>query len=155
MAQKVHQLTQEWYDKLLQELKDLQENQLPATLERLKEAISQWDISENSEYDSAMAEKDLIQSRISEIELMLTNIEIIRRTKKWGEVSFGSEVTFIDDKKREHTIVIKGPGELDVLQWFISFDSPIWVALQGKKKWDTATIKAPSRRYDVKITKVK
>jgi len=152
---KVHHLTKEWYDKLLEELHDLKKTQLPATLERLKEAISQWDISENAEYDTSMAEKELIEGRISEIELMVENVEIIEHTKKGGEIVYGSEVTFLDDKKREYTMTIVGGGEVNVLENTISFDSPLWWALKGKKKWDKATIKAPSRKYEVTIKNVK
>lgn len=148
-------LTKEWYDKLLLELNNLKETKLPETLERLKEAISQWDISENAEYDTAMSEKELIEGRIKEIEAMLVDVEIIKHKKAWWEIRYGSIVTFQDDKKREHTYTIVGTGEVNVLEWTMSLESPIGSALNGKKKWDTVTVKAPSRRYDIKITKVK
>ncbi len=148
-------LTQEGYDKLLQEQKDLRENQLPTTLDRLKEAISQWDISENAEYDTAMTEKDLIEWRIKEIEEMIHNVEIIKQGKKSDEVSYGSIVTFQDDKKRKFTFTVVGTWEVDVLEWTISLESPLWIALAWKKKWETTAVKAPSRRYNVKILEVK
>jgi len=72
-----------------------------------------------------MAEKELIEGRISEIELMVENVEIIEHTKKGGEIVYGSEVTFLDDKKREYTMTIVGGGEVNVLENTISFDSPL------------------------------
>lgn len=150
----VHHLTQEWYDKLLAELHDLRENQLPATLERLKEAIAQWDISENAEYDTSMSEKELIESRINEIELTLDNVSIIEHDTKSWDVSYGSVVTFVDDKDREYTMTVVWTGEVDVLEWTISLESPMGIALRWKRKWDTVMVKAPSRKYQVQITKV-
>ncbi len=150
----VHYLTQEWYDKLLAELEDLKNNQLPATLERLKEAIAQWDISENAEYDTSMSEKDLIGWRISEIELMLENVEIIEHDKSSSEVTYGSIVTFIDDKDREYTMTIVWTGEVNVLESTISLESPLGIAMRWKSEGDKVMIKAPSRRYQVEILKI-
>ncbi len=136
-------------------MNDLIDTKLPLTLERLKEAISQWDISENAEYDTAMTEKDLIQGRIAEIKEMLRDVEIIKNTKKWGEIRYGSVVTLEDDKKRTSKFTIVGTGEVDVLAGTISFESPVGTALEGKKKWDVVTVRAPSRRYEIKIVDVK
>jgi len=109
-------LTQEGFDKLLVEKTQLIDEKIPATLERLKEAISQWDISENAEYDTAMSEKELIEG---------------------------------------YTYTIVWTAEVNVLEGTISLESPMWIALNGKKKWDTAVVKAPSRKYSVKVVNVK
>lgn len=151
-----HHLTKEWYDKLVEELHKLRDTDLPATLERLKEAISQWDISENAEYDTAMSEKELIEGRIAEIEEIINNVEIIdEKKKKTWEIVYGSKVKFTDDKKREYEMTIVGSGEVDVLASTISFESPLWIAIRGKKKWDKVFVKAPSRKYEIVINSVK
>lgn len=148
-------LTQEWYDKLQLEFKRLKEEDLPATLDRLKEAISQWDISENAEYDTAMSEKELIEWRMWEIELTLNNVEIIKQGQSTWEVTYGSEVTIVDDKDRKQTFTIVWTWEVNILEWTMSLDSPIWSAINGKRKGDVVSIKAPQRKYDIKILKVK
>lgn len=153
MAQQPTFLTKEWYDKLLEELRRLKEEQLPAVLDRLKEAIAQWDISENAEYDTAMGERELIEARISEIGYSLDNVEIIEH-KKGTEVRYGSKVTLEDDKGRAYTYTIVGTGEVDILEGTISLQSPVGMAIRGKKKGDTVQIKAPSKRYAMKITNV-
>ncbi len=154
MAQQTHYLTKEWFEKLQAERLDLIENQLPATLERLKEAISQWDISENAEYDTSMSEKELIEGRIKEIDMILENVEIIEHKTKWGEVRYGSVVSFVDDKDREHTLTIVGTGEVDILANTISLESPLWQALRWKVKWDNVAVKSPARKYMITITNV-
>lgn len=147
-------LTKDWYEKLLEEIRYLKEEKLPSTLERLKEAISQWDISENAEYDTAMSEKDLINSRIWEIEIILTDVEIIERAE-WWEVRYWSTVIIKDDKWREETWTVVWSGEVDVLSNTISFQSPLWHAIRGKVKGDTVQVKAPNRKYAVEIVEVK
>lgn len=147
-------LTKQGYEKLVEELRSLREEKLPSVLERLKEAISQGDISENAEYDSAMSEKDLIEGRIAEISTALNQVEIIEH-KQDGEIRYGSKVSFLDDKEREHTYTIVGTGEVDILAGNISLQSPLGVALRGKKKGDIVQVKAPNKKYSVKVTNVR
>ena len=147
-------LTQEGYDKLLKELHELKEEKLPHTLEKLKEAIAQWDISENAEYDSAMSERELIEARIKEIENMLKDVEIIKE-QKWWEIRYGSTVVLKDEKGKTYEWKIVGDHESDVLDGTISFKSPLGSAIQWKKKWDTATVNAPQKKYKVTIVEVK
>lgn len=149
-------LTKEWYEKLLEELRLLKDEKLPQILQRLKEAISQWDISENAEYDTAMSDKDLLEARISEIETTLENVEIIASGARWGnEVRYGSLVTIRDDKDKEAKLTIVGGGEVDILKGTISFESPLGIALRWKKKWDVVQVRAPSRKYNVTIVDIK
>lgn len=113
----------------------LKDEKLPQILERLKEAISQGDISENAEYDTAMSDKDLLEARIAEIEVTLENVEIIAGGARGGnEVRYGSLVTIRDDKDKEAHLTIVGGGEVDILKGTISFESPLGMALRGKKK---------------------
>lgn len=154
MAMQEHFLTKEWYEKLVEELRMLKEEKLPATLERLKEAIAQWDISENAEYDTSMSEKDLIWSRINEIEEMLLNVQIIEKNAPGGDVRYGSVVTFKDDKDREYTVTVVGSGEMDILSGTISLDSPLGIALRWKSKGMVAPVKAPNRKYMIEIMAV-
>lgn len=152
-------LTQKWYDKLVKELHELKETKLPNTLEKLKEAIEQWDISENAEYDTAMSEKELFEKRINEIEHILTDVSIIER-QEWWQIRYGSEVTIQDDKKRTYDYTIVWSGEIEVNNKessleTISFESPLWRSLRGKEEGDIITVKAPNRKYTITITKVK
>lgn len=101
-----------------------------------------------------MGEKELIEARIAEIETTLDQVEIIEHSKG-GEVRYGSTVTFVDEKDREHTYTIVGTGEVDVLDGTISFQSPLGKALRGKKKGDTVQVKSPQKKYAVTVKKVK
>lgn len=147
-------LTQDGYQKLLEELRLLREEKLPETLQRLKEAIGQWDISENAEYDTAMSDKELIEARISEIERSLNDVEIIEASQ-WWEVKYGSKVSFVEEgKDTVYSYTIVWSGEMNILEGTISFESPLGIALRAKKKWDTVQVRAPQKRYNIKITDV-
>jgi transcription elongation factor GreA len=150
----VNFLTQEWYDNMVQELHKLKTVDLPEALERLKEAIGQGDISENSEYDTAISEKELIESRIGQIEEFLNNVQIIEDAVGSADIRYGSKVT-IEKEGQKYTLTVVGSGEVDILNDTISFDSPLGSALKGKMKGDVAKVKADSGRYEVKILDVK
>lgn len=153
--EQLNYLTKEWYDSMQQELHRLKNDELPAALQRLKEAIGQGDISENSEYDTAISEKELIESRISEIEEFLTNVQIIDEDQKGStDIRYGSKVVFERDGQKIQVTIV-GSWEVDILNDTISFESPLGTALKGKKKGDVVRVKADSGRYDVKIVEVK
>jgi len=149
-------LTKEWYEAMLQELHRLKNDELPAALQRLKEAIGQGDISENSEYDTAISEKEMIESRIWEIEEFMTNVQIIEADTKntTNEIRYGSKVV-LEKEGQKIALTIVGSGEVDILNDTISFDSPLWSAIKGKSKGDVVKVKADSGRYEVKILDVK
>ena len=154
MADQINYLTKEGYDAMVEELHNLKNEELPGALQRLKDAIGQWDISENSEYDIAISEKEMMESRIREIEDILGNVEIIEE-KKWGnEIRYGSKVT-IEREWQKNVFTIVGSGEVDILNDTISFESPLGAAIKGKKKGDIVRVKADSGRQEVKILDVK
>lgn len=157
MADQQKVLTQAWYDKLVQELEDLKKDKLPAVLVKLKDAIGQWDISENAEYETAMWEKDLIEARINEIETFLNDVQILdeKAMKKWGEIKYNSQVVLEDEKWRQYEVRIVGTWEVDILGWTVSFDSPLGSAIKGKKVGDEVNVRSPRWRYKLKILKVK
>ncbi len=148
-------LTKQWFLKLQEELRVLKTEKLPAVLVRLKDAIWQWDISENSDYDAAMSEKDLLEVRIREIEELLENVEILEEHVSSGEVKYNSTVLIEDEKWKTYEYRIVGTWEMDILDNTISFDSPLGAALKGKTVWEIITVRAPRGKYKVKILEVK
>lgn len=95
---------------MVQELNELKKVKLPAVLERLGEAKAMGDLSENFEYKSALEDKDFINSRITEIETLIDDVEIIKEEKKTKEkfVDYGSTVTVQTDDGDIYTVDIVG-----------------------------------------------
>lgn len=117
---------------LLQSRKDISE--------RIADARSYGDLSENAEYSSARDEQGINEARISEIENILKNADIIKEGKK-SIVGLGSTVILKNGSEVEYKIV--GAIEADPLDGKISNESPLGVELMGKKVGDKVSIKTP------------
>jgi transcription elongation factor GreA len=121
-------VTKEGLRKLKEELEYLKTVRLQEVAQRLKEAISYGDLSENSEYEEAKNEQAFVVGRIMELEQKIKNAKIItekKQTSKRGKVAeIGSTVTVRasgSDEESEFTIV--GSTEADPLEHKISNES--------------------------------
>jgi transcription elongation factor GreA len=108
--------------------------------ERIKTAREFGDLAENAEYSSARQEQEKVEGRISEIQNILMNAEIIKAPKGDSKVQLGSTVKLKDGGKAKEFQVV-GTVEADPLNGKISDESPIGSALMGKKVGDEITIK--------------
>jgi len=157
MAEKVYQMTKEGLEKLELELEDLKLVKRPEVVERIKVARSYGDLSENSEYESAKDEQAFIEGRITTVETMIRNAEIVDNSSVGrNEIALGKKVTFIEvGETEEETYQIVGTAEADPFNGMISNESPIAQALIGRKKGDTVTVPLPNgSEMTVEIVKV-
>ena len=159
MSENVIYLTREWLVKLQDELDYLKNTKRIEIAEKLKEAISFWDLSENSEYEDARSEQAQVEQRIIDLEEQLKNVEIIEESsKKENKIKIWAEVTICEVWKDEkETYKIVGTTEADILWKLqkISNDSPVWKALIWKKKWEIVKVKALSWTFEYKILEIK
>lgn len=153
-------LTQEGYTKIEEELDYLKSTKRHEISERIKIAISFGDISENAEYDEAKNEQAETENRITKLENILRSAVIIDESKiDSKQITVGSKVKFAymedgktTDEEVEYTIV--GSAEADPSKGRISNESPIGVALIGKKKNQEVDILAPNGVYQIKVLKI-
>lgn len=95
-------LTQEGYDKLEAERDELVSVRRKEVSERLKEAISYGDLSENAEYDAAKNEQAELEERIHKLETMMRNAKIINEDEVSGDqVNVGLKVRVKDKSNGE------------------------------------------------------
>lgn len=157
MADKIF-VTQDWLKKMEDELNHLKDVERVKIAERLKEAISFWDLSENAEYEEARNIQAQVEVRISELESQLKNIEIIDETKKdLSQVNMWDSVKIKNlENNDEETYLIVGTTESDILakKPKISNESPVWKALMGKKKGVTIKVKSDSWITEYKILEI-
>lgn len=156
MKQKEFFLTSEGYLELETELNYLKTDKRNEVLNSLKEARALGDLSENAEYDSAREEQAKLEARIKEVEYILEHATIIddAQTEK-DKVTIGSTVSLQydgDNEVEEYRIV--GSQEADPFNNKISNESPIAMAILGKKVGDMAEVDSPNGTYKVKIVKV-
>ena len=71
MAEKAYYVTEEGLAALQAELEDLKVNRRKEVAEKIKEALSFGDLSENSEYDEAKNDQAILEARIADLEVMV------------------------------------------------------------------------------------
>lgn len=148
---KQFQITLEGKKELEAELVELKSRRADVA-DKIAEARDFGDLSENAEYDSAREEQGLLETRIAEIEDIVNNAEIIKPSKR-STVGLGSRVELkTGAKKVVYTIV--GPVEADPLDGKVSNESPIGMALYGKKVDDKVTIETPKGNISYTIVAV-
>ena len=151
-------LTKDWYKKLQEELINLKWSKRLEIAEKLKEAISFWDLSENSEYEEARAEQSQLEKRILDLEEQLKFVEIIEETSnKENYVIIWAFVTIEDQDWEQKSYKIIWTTEVDILSDppKISNESPVWKSLIWRKKWDLVEVKSPSWIQKYKIIDIK
>ncbi len=119
--------------------------------DKIAEARDYGDLSENAEYDAAREEQGIVETRIAEIEDILQNADIISAASG-GEVKLGSTVELENGQKKTYTIV--GKVEANPLEGKISNESPIGVALLGKRQGDDVKITTPKGDTIYKVVSV-
>lgn len=149
-------LTQEGLDKVKEELRILKLENRPEIVRAIKEARALGDLSENADYHAAREEQAILEARIKDLEAMVEDAIIISEEAKSNKVSIGSTVTIkyvSDDETEEYKIV--GSKEADPFANKISNESPIAVAINGRKKGDVVTVDSPNGKYDIEIVEIK
>ena len=146
-------LSKERHDELVEELKRLKTTGRQEIAKRLKHAKELGDLSENSEYQEARNDQEFLERRINQLEEVLRNSEIIKKSKNSDTVDVGSQVTVKQGrKKRKFTIV--GSSETNPEEGLISNESPTGIALLGKKVGDQAHVTTPKGTVSYTITKI-
>ena len=138
-------LTKEGYDKIVAEHEELVTVRRKEVAERIKEAISYGDISENSEYDSAKNEQAELEERINKLENMMRKARIIDESAMPNDrVGIGLKVKVKEintDEIIEFAIV--GSTEADPFEGKISNESLVGAALIGKVVNEIAEVQVP------------
>ena len=150
---KQYLLTQEGITELEKELADLVAERGPIA-ERIKTAREFGDLAENAEYSSARQEQERTEGRISEIENILQNVEVIKKPKGDSKVQIGSSVKMKSDAGAVKAFQVVGTVEADPMNGKISDESPIGKALLGKKVGELVEIVTPAETAHYKITDI-
>ncbi|OTA40864.1 MAG: transcription elongation factor GreA [Symbiobacterium thermophilum] len=152
-------LSPEGLQQLQEELDYLRNVKRKEVAERLKEARSYGDLSENSEYDDARNEQAFVEGRIAMLENTLRNAVVLDGSEdeaEAGRIRLGSRVVLRDleyGDLEEYTIV--GTVEADPAKNKISNESPVGKAIMGRTKGEIVVVEAPAGRIQYEIVDVK
>lgn len=151
-------ISREGYDKLLAEIKHLEEEEVPKIAQKIAEARAEGDLSENAEYHGARESQGLLMAKIGQLKSRLASCYIVDKSDMpKGVVTFGSTVTVRDlDMDEDETYEFVGPGEEDydgdVMK--ILTTSPIAKALTGKKVGDQVEIQIPRGTIRLEVKEI-
>ena len=156
MEQKEVFLTEAGLLKIEEELKRLKTTEREEIAARIKLAKSYGDLSENGEYDEAKSAQEANETRIAELEYMISQAKIIDESEiNTDTVAVGNTVyitNISNNKEQKYTIV--GTTESNILQGKISNESPIAKSLLGSKVGDIVQVEAPAGIIEYKIKKI-
>ncbi len=148
------ELTAEGYLELETELNELKNVKRQEVIVALKEARAMGDLSENADYDAARNDQAQIEARIKELEYKLEHSKIVDNRKKGSGAGIGSLVTVQDEDGDEEEYKLVSSIEADPFNNKISVESPLGLAIKGKKTGDTVLVESPNGGYNIKILNV-
>jgi transcription elongation factor GreA len=139
--------------KLEADLKVLKHALLVEIPKEIASAAAQGDLSENAEYEQALAKRDIYQNKVVTMEKRIAEVASldINRLPR-DKVAYGTRVTLLDlDSDKEVTYKLVLPEELADHPDHLSISSPIGMALVGAVEGDEVKIKIPAgiKRFEV------
>ena len=155
MAEQQYYITKKGYDEAVEKLKYLQTVKRPEIVERIAEARSHGDLSENAEYDAARNEQAANEGEIAELDYVIKNAVIIAENKDTSYVHIGSKVRVYDeDMDEEEVYEITGSTESNAMENKISNESPVGKALLKHKVGEAVKVVAPDGEYKLVIKEI-
>ena len=150
-------MSQEGYDKLVAELRQLETVELPQVKDAISEARDKGDLSENFEYHAAKREQSRILGRIRFKQRVLANARVIdmsRLSSDTVQLLCKVEMTNLANNCRM-TYTIASPHEANLREGKISVNSPIAKALLGHKAGDTIEVRVPAGSLRLRIESIR
>ena len=153
---KINYLSQEGFDKLNEELRDLKTRGRREIAAKIDEARSHGDLSENAEYEAAKEEQAYMEKRIAELENAMAHARVLDdKNVDLSKVTVLSTVSVLNkktNKKMKYTLV--SPQEADFNLGKISIESPIGAALMGKVINDLVKVNVPAGVLEFEILNI-
>ena len=149
-------MSEEGYNKLVAELREMETVQRPEISRQIAEARDKGDLSENSEYDAAKEAQGMLELKISNLKAIISEAKIIDTSKlDTSTVQILSKVEMKNVKngmKMVYTIVSESEANLKAGK--ISVNTPIAQGLLGKKVGDVAEITIPQGKITLEIVNI-
>ena len=149
-------MSQEGYDKIVAELKQLETIERPKASAAIAEARDKGDLSENSEYDAAKEAQAHLEDKINKMKLAIAEAKIVdisRLSTDSVQIMSKVEMTnMANNAKMSYTIVSE--SEANLREGKISITTPIAKGLLNKKVGDVAEIKIPRGTIKLRIDKI-
>lgn len=149
-------MTQEGYNKLIDQIKQLESVERPRISAQIAEARDKGDLSENAEYDAAKEAQGMLEMKIAQLKDTLSNARVIDESRlKNDSVQILTTVTLRDVKKnREMKYTLVSDGEANLREGKLSINTPIAKALIGHKVGEIVEVKIPAGILNLEILNI-
>ena len=150
-------MTQEGESLLRDELKRLKNDERPRIIDAIATAREFGDLKENAEYHAAKEQQSLTEARIKDIEIKLSNAQVIDilNIEASDKVIFGTTISVINcETNQSAQYKIVGEDEADANLGKISYASPLAKQMIGKFEGDVIKVETPSGSIEYAIEKV-
>lgn len=149
-------MSEEGYNKLLADLKQLETVERPKVVVAIAEARDKGDLSENAEYDAAKEAQGLLEMKISKLKAVIADAKIIDESKlKTDSVQILNKVELKNVKNgMKMTYTIVSESEANLKEGKISVNTPIAQGLLGKKVGEVAQIKVPQGMIELEVVNI-
>lgn len=149
-------MSEEGYNKLLADLKQLETIERPKIVAAIAEACDKGDLSENAEYDAAKEAQGLLEMKINKLKQVIADAKIIDESKlKTDSVQILNKVELKNVKNgMKMTYTIVSESEANLKEGKISVNTPIAQGLLGKKVGDVAEIKVPQGIINLEVVNI-
>ncbi len=146
-------MSQEGFDKLSNELRDLEKVKLPEAIRSLSEARDKGDLSENYEYRAARREQSRVLGRIRFLQRVLSQARVLPASAADADcVQLLSKVELLNlDTRQKMSYTIVSPHEANAREGKISVKSPMASALMKKRKGDVVSVRVPIGVLKIRI----
>ena len=152
----IEYMSQEGYDKLVAELRQMETVELPQVKDAIAEARDKGDLIENFEYHAAKREQARLLGRIRFKQRVLANARVIdtsRLSSDSVQLLSKVEMTNLATNSRM-TYTIASPNEANIREGKISIKSPIAQALLNKKVGDVVEVRVPAGTLKLRIESI-
>lgn len=149
-------MSQECYDKLVAELRNLITVELPKAQDELSEARDKGDLSENFEYHAARRAHGRLLSKIRYKQRILANARVLDTAQRSGDtvqLLCKVEITNLKTNKTA-TYTIASPHEANIREGKVFMKSPIGQALMNHKIGDVVEVKVPAGVVKLRIESI-
>jgi transcription elongation factor GreB len=148
-------ITPQGFNKLLNELKRLKNDERPKLVETITWAAGNGDRSENGDYIYGKKRLREIDKRLRFLSKRIETAEVLDPAcLNYTDIRFGATVTIVNEEEQQKTYSIVGVDESDVNRGLISWKSPLASALLRKKVGDVAQFSSPRGEQEIEIIKI-
>ena len=149
-------VTEEWYNKMVEDLRQLEAIERPAISKQIAEARDKGDLSENAEYDAAKEAQGLLEMKISLLKEKIANARVIDESRLNTEiVQLLNKVQIRNTRNgQQMTYTLVSEQEANLKEGKIAVNTPIARALLGKKAGDVVEVSAPAGKIPFEIISI-